>query len=245
MYISIYNIYASSTCKHYFAYKLTFISLIGLKTHQHPPIYTFVTRFIYHIKYCRSDIEICNLNITRPVERKPLSSSVAGLTNALMAEWGQIPADSFQNVVERLLKRMKAVISMFGLVLDWNDRQLYSGLMFVSTYFWPFRLSTGIQNGNSCFFLVFLHCSSNNISICISYCLEVKGQAWTGWVKVLLKDTSAGVDTGRNLNVASWVNEWFPCCIIGVQYMYEWILINEWWGGLWNAKLNPKCKYIK
>lgn len=43
--------------------------------------------------------------------RRYRTTSVANLTKALVAEWGKIPAASFQTLVESLFRRMEAVIA--------------------------------------------------------------------------------------------------------------------------------------
>jgi hypothetical protein len=65
-------------------------------------------------------------------------TSAPDLTNALVAEWKQIPAATFQHLAESLLRRVEAVLAATGgptpyqCPLFWNemfDKQ-------VSTYFW-------------------------------------------------------------------------------------------------------------
>ena len=63
------------------------------------------------------------------------------LTNALVAEWKQVPATVFQHLVESLPRRVEAVIAakedqLHINEMEWNE-------MFdeqVSTYFWSFSV---------------------------------------------------------------------------------------------------------
>jgi len=71
-------------------------------------------------------------------------TSVPDLTNALVAEWKQIPAAIFQHLVESLPRRVEAVIAAKGTPTPsscpwfWNEMLTEQ----VPTYFWPFSVHT-------------------------------------------------------------------------------------------------------
>lgn len=50
--------------------------------------------------------------MNRNTECEPDPTSVANFSNALMAEWEQIPAARFQNLVEKLPGSVEAVVEM-------------------------------------------------------------------------------------------------------------------------------------
>jgi hypothetical protein len=47
-------------------------------------------------------------------DRPNCTTSVPDLTNALVAEWKQVPTEMFQHLVERLPRRVEAVIEAMG-----------------------------------------------------------------------------------------------------------------------------------
>ena len=55
-----------------------------------------------------------NVNNTAYNDRPNRPTSVPDLTNGLVGEWKQVPAEMFQHLVESLLRRVEAVITAKG-----------------------------------------------------------------------------------------------------------------------------------